>query len=217
MSKPSILRRTLRLIPIVTIACGGLGAAQAAPPFLPKMINSSAIPANGDQNPYGVAFVPQAFRPTAPIKPGDVLVSNFNNSSNASPGNIQGTGTTIVQLHPNGGQRPRERPRSSSPETARSGYRVGRRARRLCVRRERTDQGRHLCDHWAGCSAGDRPQRPLGSRPGPTRPFSTDRGTWPWMTRATSCTSSSPMCSMARSRGSTSASLSQRSSCSTRP
>jgi hypothetical protein len=35
MSKHTILRRTLRLIPFVTIAVAGLGAAQAAPPFLP--------------------------------------------------------------------------------------------------------------------------------------------------------------------------------------
>jgi DNA-binding beta-propeller fold protein YncE len=97
MSKPSILRRTLRLLPFVTIACGGLGAAQAAPPFLPNTINSSTIPANGDVNPYGVALVPQGFPSDGAIKPGDVLVANFNNSSN-----VQGTGTTIVQLHPDG-------------------------------------------------------------------------------------------------------------------
>ncbi len=97
MSKPSILRRTLRLLPFVTIACSGLGAAQAAPPFLPNTINSSTIPANGDVNPYGVALVPQGFPSDGAIKPGDVLVANFNNSSN-----VQGTGTTIVQLHPDG-------------------------------------------------------------------------------------------------------------------
>jgi hypothetical protein len=44
-----------------------------------------------------VAFVPQGFPPGGSIAPGDVLISNFNNSSNT-----QGTGTTIVKLTPNG-------------------------------------------------------------------------------------------------------------------
>jgi DNA-binding beta-propeller fold protein YncE len=100
MSKPTILRRTLRLIPLLAIAGSGLAAAQAAPPFLPKLINSSTVPANGDQNPYRVAFVPQGFPSDGRLKAGDVLVSNFNNNANA--GNIQGTGTTIIRLHPNG-------------------------------------------------------------------------------------------------------------------
>jgi DNA-binding beta-propeller fold protein YncE len=64
-------------------------------PFLPLVINSSTIPANGDVNPYGVAFVPRGFPGDGTIAAGDVLVGNFNNSAN-----IQGTGTTIVQLNP---------------------------------------------------------------------------------------------------------------------
>jgi hypothetical protein len=51
----------------------------------------------GDLNPYGVAFVPAHFPPGGTINPGDVLVSNFNSSSN-----FQGTGTTIVDVPPNG-------------------------------------------------------------------------------------------------------------------
>jgi hypothetical protein len=66
-------------------------------PFLPDIIISSTVPANGDLNPYGVAIVPQGFPSGGTIMPGDVLVSNFNNSSNT-----QGTGTTIVKLTPNG-------------------------------------------------------------------------------------------------------------------
>jgi hypothetical protein len=57
----------------------------------------STVPANGDQNPYGVAFVPQGFPSGGPLQPGDILVSNFNNSAN-----LQGTGTTIVREAPNG-------------------------------------------------------------------------------------------------------------------
>ena len=60
----------------------------------------STVPAvNGDLNPYGVAFVPSGFLPGGNLNPGDILVSNFNNS-----GNIQGTGTTIVKIAPDGTQ-----------------------------------------------------------------------------------------------------------------
>ena len=60
---------------------------------------SSTVPKNGDVNPYGVAFVPQQFPSGGKIQPGDVLVSNFNNSNN-----LQGTGTTIVDISPSGKQ-----------------------------------------------------------------------------------------------------------------
>jgi hypothetical protein len=54
-------------------------------PFLPQILVSSTIPANGDLNPHGVALVPPGFPAGGPLIPGDVLVSNFNNS-----GNLQG-------------------------------------------------------------------------------------------------------------------------------
>lgn len=68
-------------------------------PNLPSAPTFSAttVPANGDLNPYGVAFVPPDFPTGGPLQPGDILVSNFNNSAN-----LQGTGTTIVQITPNG-------------------------------------------------------------------------------------------------------------------
>jgi hypothetical protein len=66
-------------------------------PFLPKTIVSSTVPENGDVNPYGVAIVPAGFPSGGTIAPGDVLVSNFNNSKN-----LQGTGTTIIKFTPNG-------------------------------------------------------------------------------------------------------------------
>ena len=65
--------------------------------FIPNQIVSSTTPLNGDLNPYGVAIVPSGFPSGGKIKPGDILVSNFNNSMN-----LQGTGTTIIQLTPNG-------------------------------------------------------------------------------------------------------------------
>jgi hypothetical protein len=66
-------------------------------PFLPKTIVSSTVPENGDVNPYGVAIVPAGFPSGGTIAPGDVLVSNFNNSDN-----LQGTGTTIIKFTPSG-------------------------------------------------------------------------------------------------------------------
>jgi hypothetical protein len=60
----------------------------------------STIPANGDLNPYGVAFVPQNFARGGSIHAGDILVSNFNNS--AAGGNLQGMGTTITRVTPDG-------------------------------------------------------------------------------------------------------------------
>src|SRR5438309_2324458 len=54
-------------------------AAQAttATPLVPTA-TVSTVPANGDVNPYGVAFVPKGFPKGGTIHPGDVLVSNFN-------------------------------------------------------------------------------------------------------------------------------------------
>jgi hypothetical protein len=62
-------------------------------PFLPSSVRSvSTVPATGDENPYGVAFVPRQF-PTGTVNPGDILVSNFNNGQN-----LQGTGTSIMRV-----------------------------------------------------------------------------------------------------------------------
>jgi predicted lipoprotein with Yx(FWY)xxD motif len=54
----------------------------------------STVPGNGDINPYGVAVVPRSI---GRLVKGDILVSNFNDKAN-----LQGTGTTIVQLSPSG-------------------------------------------------------------------------------------------------------------------
>lgn len=76
----------------------------ASGPILPQLNPTptfvvSTIPPNGDLNPYGVAFVPSAFPKGGMLNAGDILVSNFNASSN-----LQGTGTTIVRIDPNGHQ-----------------------------------------------------------------------------------------------------------------
>jgi uncharacterized protein (TIGR03118 family) len=74
-------------------------------PNLPKTAEQtfSTVPANGDQNPYGVAFVPLDIKSGGVLQPGDLLVSNFNNKGDANnPGGLQGTGTTILRITPSG-------------------------------------------------------------------------------------------------------------------
>ena len=70
----------------------------AQPPFISGFTTfspiSSTVPGNGDVNPYGVAVIPAT---TGMLQRGNILVSNFNNM-----GNLQGTGTTIVQISPKG-------------------------------------------------------------------------------------------------------------------
>jgi hypothetical protein len=58
---------------------------------------TSTVPANGDLNPYGVFRVPAS---VGNLVKGHILVSNFNNSAN-----LQGTGTTIVDIAPSGSVR----------------------------------------------------------------------------------------------------------------
>jgi NHL repeat len=84
---------------IASVALGSAAPAGAAPtPFLSHFsavdVVGSTVPANGDVNPYGVANVP--FNAGSLVR-GDTLVSNFNSSNN-----LQGTGTTIVQVAPSG-------------------------------------------------------------------------------------------------------------------
>ena len=58
---------------------------------------ATTVPSNGDVNPYGVAFVPGTVPANSQLQPGSILVSNFNNSAN-----LQGLGTTIVQINSQG-------------------------------------------------------------------------------------------------------------------
>jgi len=88
------LAKTAALCGLVTL---GIAQAQSLRPVLPfAPLSVSIVPPNGDVNPYGVAFVP-IIPVDGIIRPGDVLVSNFNNSQN-----MQGTGTTIVRVTPTG-------------------------------------------------------------------------------------------------------------------
>ena len=99
-------RRRYAAAAVIVTATAGLlagsgimaGAASASATFIGNLNKvtpiASTIPANGDVNPYGVAVVP---RSTGALGQGNVLVSNFNNAAN-----VQGTGTTIVQVTPGG-------------------------------------------------------------------------------------------------------------------
>lgn len=91
---------------LVGFLCLGLGALVTSP-SLPAQDNdsilknlhkvstiASTVPSNQDVNPYGVALVKHTI---GNLTEGHVLISNFNNFSN-----LQGTGTTIVEIAPNG-------------------------------------------------------------------------------------------------------------------
>ena len=89
--------RLLGLILLMT-AVVGVRAYAGPPPNIAQLHHistiSSTVPANGDQNPYGVAQVPLT---KGHLVTGRFLISNFNDAANA-----QGTGTTIVQIAPDG-------------------------------------------------------------------------------------------------------------------
>jgi hypothetical protein len=78
----------------------GSASAGGFPAFVGPLhktsVIASTVPGNGDVNPYGVFVVP---RSTGDLFQGNVLVSNFNNKAN-----VQGTGTTIVEVTPSGHQ-----------------------------------------------------------------------------------------------------------------
>jgi len=89
-------------------ACAMLAPAVASAldhPFLTPSAKvtqlGETVPANGDQNPYGIVNVP---RSSGSLVAGDTLISNFNNAGSPPLGNLQGTGTTIVQMTPSGRQ-----------------------------------------------------------------------------------------------------------------
>jgi hypothetical protein len=100
-TRRSAVIATMAATAAAVLAASGVLAtsASAAPnsfigPLHHTKVVASTVPANGDVNPYGVAVVP---RSTGNLYRGDVLVSNFNNKAN-----VQGTGTTIVQVSPGG-------------------------------------------------------------------------------------------------------------------
>ena len=88
---------------VVTFAASIFGCVNMSAQLFPVPrqipITANAPAGNGDVNPYGIAFVPRgiiAGRDSL-VNSGDLLVSNFNNSQN-----VQGTGTTITRVTPQG-------------------------------------------------------------------------------------------------------------------
>jgi hypothetical protein len=107
-----------------TLSCtgsGGTKSASASVTVTPNLLNalapptgtaiasvgSTVDPINGDQNPYGLVVAPAT---AGLITKGDLVVCNFNNATIATTtppsGNVQGTGTTIIGLHPGTGSKP---------------------------------------------------------------------------------------------------------------
>lgn len=98
--RPLLLQRIPALTYAVLIAVVAVSPTYAVGPPSIASLNkittiSTTVPSNGDLNPYGVARIQVS---KGRLVAGEILVSNFNNSDN-----LQGTGTTIVQIAPDGG------------------------------------------------------------------------------------------------------------------
>ena len=95
-SRIPVLVRVASAVLALSCLFPGLAAAEsptARPPHSITVI-ASTIPANGDVNPYGIYVVPDTI---GNLVKGNILISNFNAASN-----LQGTGTTIMQISPGG-------------------------------------------------------------------------------------------------------------------
>ncbi|KLU25857.1 hypothetical protein EOS_13210 [Caballeronia mineralivorans PML1(12)] len=93
------MKHLIRTIASAAVFASGLAGsiAHAAPiGFLETLHKNTTlintVPSNGDQNPYALVVAPVS---AGTVKQGDVLVGNFNNAAN-----LQGTGSTIVNYHP---------------------------------------------------------------------------------------------------------------------
>lgn len=92
--RPAVPKAAAALI----FMAGALAPAQSTHSIFPLLPPSvSTVPSNGDVNPYGVTFAPKNVLATGTLQPGDILVSNFNNSQN-----LQGTGSTILRVDKSG-------------------------------------------------------------------------------------------------------------------
>ena len=89
---PRALGRFLSGMAVATFLIASVARAAWALPIIPLQVSTN--PGNGDQNPYGVVFVPPTF-PDNTVQLGDLLVANFNDAANN-----QGQGTTITNVRP---------------------------------------------------------------------------------------------------------------------
>ena len=87
---------------LLALGSGGFGVVSAEGSSTTSFLSSlgqptqlaSTVPANGDVNPYGIVLVTKS---VGKLAKGDFLVSNFNNKAN-----VQGTGSTIVEISQTG-------------------------------------------------------------------------------------------------------------------
>ena len=86
-----------RMLSTAAAICAMATALIGAAPNASVSVVASTVPGNGDVNPYGVAVVQNT---AGSLVAGDILVSNFNDKKN-----LQGTGTTIVEISPGGSMR----------------------------------------------------------------------------------------------------------------
>ena len=89
--------RALMAAAASAVALVAAGTAYADPQGFLETVHKhttliNTVPDNGDQNPYALVVAPVS---AGTVKKDDVLVDNFNNSTN-----LQGTGSTIVDYHP---------------------------------------------------------------------------------------------------------------------
>jgi hypothetical protein len=102
-TRGTCMKHLIRTIASAAVLASGLtsglagGIARAAPiGFLETLHKNTTlintVPSNGDQNPYALVVAPVS---AGTLRQGDVLVGNFNNAAN-----LQGTGSTIVNYHP---------------------------------------------------------------------------------------------------------------------
>jgi sugar lactone lactonase YvrE len=98
-TRGTYMKHLIRTIASAAVLASGLAGsiAHAAPiGFLETLHKNTTlintVPSNGDQNPYALVVAPVS---AGTVKQGDVLVGNFNNAAN-----LQGTGSTIVNYHP---------------------------------------------------------------------------------------------------------------------
>jgi len=80
---------------LMLLPCRRAEAGSELKPFLPLQV--STVPDNGDQNPYGLAFVPSLFSSNGKLRQGEMLISNFNDTM------TQGRGSTIIGIDPKTG------------------------------------------------------------------------------------------------------------------
>jgi hypothetical protein len=93
--KPVLVRVASTILALSWLASGFAAAESPTPSSLHTItVVASTVPANGDINPYGIFVVPST---VGNLAKGNLLISNFNAASNE-----QGTGTTIMQISPDG-------------------------------------------------------------------------------------------------------------------